>query len=285
MPPGEDQNRLRRTTQETREETPWRPEDDGPNAGVVLACEKRAGGAPARSGDTERYRPLHRGPMAVLHVFDDGLKSSESIRVRVTPFVIGREEGDLVLPHDPLMSARHAAIECTLGAEHPQWKLRDLDSSNGTFVQAKQSLLEPGREISIARRRFRFCPPETRDEGSEEPERESDVRRTIPWSSLMKRKNPEAAPSLVELLPDREGRRFPLSKSEQWIGRASKCEVLLDDPTVSPRHARVLKTRDGKWCVEDADSMNGLWVRVASLPLSSGAFFMLGEQVFLITLP
>jgi hypothetical protein len=46
-----------------------------------------------------------------------------------------------------------------------------------------------------------------------------------------------------------------------------------------------LKTRDGKWCVEDADSMNGLWVRVASLPLSSGAFFLLGEQVFLITLP
>jgi pSer/pThr/pTyr-binding forkhead associated (FHA) protein len=223
--------------------------------------------------------------MAVLQVFDDGLKSSDSVRVRTTPFVIGREEGDLVLPHDRLISTRHAAIEHTLAASRPQWSLRDLGSANGTFVQAKQSLLEPGREIAIARQRFRFCAPESQTDDSEEREPESDVRRTMSWSSLMKRRKPEAAPFFVEAMPDREGRRFPLSKSEQWIGRARDCAVLLDDPTVSPRHARVFKARDGKWYVEDANSLNGLWVRIASLPLSTGAFFLLGEQVFMITFP
>jgi pSer/pThr/pTyr-binding forkhead associated (FHA) protein len=223
--------------------------------------------------------------MAVLHVFDDGLKSSESVRVRRTPFVIGREEGDLVLPHDRLISSRHAAIECAIADGQPQWSLRDLDSANGTFVQAKQSVLEPDREIAVARQRLRFVPPEVPESDDEEPARESDVRRTMPWSSLMKKRRPEPSPFLVESLPEGEGRRFGLFKDEQWIGRAAGCEIRLDDPTVTPRHARVFKARDGKWNVEDASSLNGLWIRVASLPLSSGAFFLLGEQVFVITFP
>lgn len=235
--------------------------------------------------DTDPYRPLHRPPMAVLNVFDDGLKTSESVRVRRTPFVIGREEGDLVLPHDRLISARHAAIECDASGGRPQWSLRDLNSANGTFVQAKQSVLEPDREFAIARQRLRFVAPVVEESDEEEPAPESDVRRTMPWSSLAKRKKSEPTSLLVESLPGRDGRRFALIKTEQWIGRAPGCEILFDDPTVSPRHARVFKGPDGKWHVEDASSLNGLWIRVAMLPLSSGAFFLLGEQVFLITFP
>jgi pSer/pThr/pTyr-binding forkhead associated (FHA) protein len=43
---------------------------------------------------------------------------------------------------------------------------------------------------------------------------------------------------------------------ELMVGRSSRCDVVLADPTVSRRHAR-LRFRDGRWTLEDLDSMNG----------------------------
>lgn len=279
-----DQDRLQRAGASPRDGARSLPAASRPAPDFLPAGDDLPGKA-ASHADTECYRPLRRPPMAVLQVFDDGLKSSESIRVRTTPFIIGREKGDLVLPHDRLISGSHAAIECTPSAGRAKWTLRDLGSANGTFVRVKQSLLEADREFTVARRRLRFVAPVVHDAAADLSESQSDVRRTLSWSSLVRRKQPEGVPSLVEALPQGEGRRFPLLKSEQWIGRTRDCAVYLDDPTVSPRHARVFKARDGKWCVEDANSLNGLWVRITSLPLSTGAFFLLGEQIFLITFP
>ena len=46
--------------------------------------------------------------MALLTVFDDGKTEGEDIRLRGNRFLIGRTEGDLQIPHDNLMSAKHA---------------------------------------------------------------------------------------------------------------------------------------------------------------------------------
>ncbi|HVL97863.1 MAG TPA: DUF3662 and FHA domain-containing protein [Egibacteraceae bacterium] len=43
------------------------------------------------------------------------------------------------------------------------------------------------------------------------------------------------------------------------VGRLPSCDIVLDDPSVSRRHARVARG-DGRWTVEDLGSTNGLHV-------------------------
>jgi pSer/pThr/pTyr-binding forkhead associated (FHA) protein len=43
------------------------------------------------------------------------------------------------------------------------------------------------------------------------------------------------------------------------IGSGSGCDIVIDDPTVSRRHA-TLKKAEATWTLEDLGSTNGTWV-------------------------
>ena len=79
-----------------------------------------------------------------------------------------------------------------------------------------------------------------------------------------------------------EGRAFyaDVKGRAARIGRnAAECEVAIDDPFTSPRHATVHHTPRG-WVVENSGA-NGLWVRIeAPLRLSVASQFLCGEQRF-----
>src|SRR5947209_5349177 len=47
-------------------------------------------------------RPTQRPPVASLTLFDDGKTDGELLRLRAARFVLGRSEGDFLLPHDEL---------------------------------------------------------------------------------------------------------------------------------------------------------------------------------------
>jgi hypothetical protein len=51
------------------------------------------------------------------------------------------------------------------------------------------------------------------------------------------------------------------------IGRGYGCDVLLDDPWVSPVHARLYRDLDGSLVLEDAGSENGLWAPGEAAPI------------------
>jgi hypothetical protein len=55
------------------------------------------------------------------------------------------------------------------------------------------------------------------------------------------------------------GRRFRVPSGRWTIGRDDGCDVIVDDPGVSRRHARVTNA-DGTLWVEDVGSTNGTWV-------------------------
>ena len=63
------------------------------------------------------FRPILRPPTPILTVCDDGSESGESVRIRKDRFVIGRTEGDLVIPHDTQISGRHAELRQSLVKE------------------------------------------------------------------------------------------------------------------------------------------------------------------------
>jgi len=82
-------------------------------------------------------------------------------------------------------------------------------------------------------------------------------------------------------LPGRER----LLDSGAIIGRARDCDVRLDDPLVSRRHARVLGSEIGTG-IEDLDSSNGLYVnggrRRGITPLHPGDVIQLGGTLWMV---
>ena len=226
------------------------------------------------------FRPLHRPPIPMLYILDDQQKAAEVVRLRKSPFTIGRLKGDIVLPLDSQLSGEHAQLTVREQEGQHTWWLKDLGSTNGTFVRASRIVLHPNQMLFIGGRRYIFAAPKTPLSGTDTSA--TDVPVTREWRLLSSQDASDSSPLLVELTEQGEGSSFPIMSEEQWIGRDRKhCSIILDDPMVSPRHARLSKNRRGRWCIEDAKSLNGVWAAVDEIALGKGGYFQCGEQRFL----
>lgn len=234
-------------------------------AGSSAAAESGGGTVPAPRGvdlvgrgvvdATPLTRPMFRAPMALLHVIDDGRETGETVRVRGDRVVIGRHEGDVVVPHDLLMGPRHAAIERTPDGS---WQLVDLGTGGGTFVRVTQARLRDGGELVVGSTRLVL--------------REVDL--TEAW--LLERSLRDVAAGL----PPDGGRRHECHAPVTTIGRTGHgCTIQLDDRFVSPLHAEFVRTARG-WKIRNA-GVNGVWVRIGDpVRLGEPSQFQCGEQRF-----
>ncbi len=271
---------------ETRDATRLESDDETRRArlsGQAPAADPGSEGKAADTGPAELQPqpelPLGRPPVGMLCVLDDGKLDGECLRLRADRTVLGRTDGDVRIPHDGLMSGRHAEIVRQPVAGGYRWFLVDLQSTNGTFVRIGSTPLRHENELLIGRGRYRFeaasaavpaagtpgTPPQTTQAWSESP-----VRPLVP--------------SLVELTPAGPVQRFNLTLPEYWIGRdAQGCPIARpDDVLVNARHARLFRDAKGQWHVENNKSLNGLWFRITEpIPLGGACQFRLGEQRFL----
>jgi hypothetical protein len=210
---------------------------------------------------TRRFRPSVRPPMALLVVVDDNQSSGEWVRIRATPFVIGRSRGNVTLPHELLMSGCHAEIRLLLEQDGHAWYLHDKESLNGTFVLVDAARPKTGDEFIIGSRRFRF-------ETGADPAQDAAV--------------------LVEMAGSVDGRRIQTTKGELLIGRdPAQCPAFLaDDPLLEREHARLYREPESaRWCLRRLHANDGIWARVSSVRLRHGCWFQLGEQRFRFLLP
>lgn len=77
---------------------------------------------------------------------------------------------------------------------------------------------------------------------------------------------PPAVAPLGAALAISDGRRFPLGDAPVVIGRLSECDISIDDPNISRRHATIT-VLDGTYRITDLGSTNGTKVngtRIAS---------------------
>ena len=101
---------------------------------------------------------------------------------------------------------------------------------------------------------------------------------------------PAAPPRRLRVVrpPPLSGTSFQLTDGEATLGRAPGCDVLLDDPTVSSRHA-VLSPRGGRLLVDDLGSRNGTLLNGRRLngptEVSVGDRISVGPNVELEVLP
>jgi pSer/pThr/pTyr-binding forkhead associated (FHA) protein len=216
---------------------------------VAAARSKQPPLPKAVAAEAAPFRPRLRDPLALLHVVDDGREDGEVVRLRGDRLVIGRSEGDVVVPHDISMSPRHAALERLADGG---WRLLDLGSSGGTFVRVTHARLRHGGEIQLGGTRLVF----------------QEVDLTEAW--------------FVEVRPAGDGRRHECLAPGVTIGRGgSGVLIALSDPFVSPIHAHVRRTQRG-WRIENA-GLNGLWVRIdGPVAMHGPSQFLCGEQRFVL---
>ena len=81
------------------------------------------------------------------------------------------------------------------------------------------------------------------------------------------------------------GKAFPLEKSELFIGRDLSNDVVINDPEVSRRHARLVQ-QGGSFMLEDLGSTNGSFIRGQRLSgpymLVPGEMITFGEKINLL---
>ena len=114
------------------------------------------------------------------------------------------------------------------------------------------------------------------------PSRSRQRMRNV-WSAVVERaasgavrRERSAAPLLLALDEAQDERLL--------VGRHWACDVVLEDPTVSRRHAQ-LTFRDGAWLIRDLASKNGTFLNGASViraSLRSGDVVAFGRQRILV---
>jgi hypothetical protein len=82
------------------------------------------------------------------------------------------------------------------------------------------------------------------------------------------------------IIQDGQISRCPIEKSPFRIGREPGNHLILNDSSVSRRHAEIVHNRDGVYSIQDLDSLNGVFVkdkRVKTAVLSEGCEIDIGD--------
>ena len=102
-----------------------------------------------RSVFSDGWQPLGRVP--AMRFLEVGTGNAQRIlALRQQRVTIGRaDDNDLILAQDPTVSRQHAVLERI----DDDWRIRDLSSSNGTFVNGMRittpTLINPGDRVSV----------------------------------------------------------------------------------------------------------------------------------------
>lgn len=72
------------------------------------------------------------------------------------------------------------------------------------------------------------------------------------------------------------GKHWTLDRPEMFIGRHEDCDIVLDDRTVSRRHARIMRDQKG-YILSDLDSKNGTFVN--GEPAAEGCRLQDGDDI------
>lgn len=241
---------LRRTAMESPERPPLQEEPQPPHPAPQ---PKAARGKPESAQNDGTVPCLATGiPTAILWILDDGQRTGQSVRMRKFPFLIGRSQGHVCIPHDADIEPLHLEISWRDLDSDPQILIRDLSTREGMFVRAVRARIRVGREIRLGSGRYRLSPS-----------------------------------SVLEEVASKTDRVLPLEQADVWLGRIPECAPLHlgADPMVDRQHAKLSRRGDGDWRIEDNDSLNGTWIRMSQVVVRSRAEILVGEQVLVVDIP
>jgi hypothetical protein len=110
----------------------------------------------------------------------------------------------------------------------------------------------------------------------------AELRRTVADVGCARRRLPPLPRSLRRGSPASPGAiavRLPAERAIV-VGRSSRCDVVLDEPTVSRRHLELRPAGDGRRLALDVGSLNGTWLlgrRIGRVMVRPGDELWLGD--------
>ena len=248
-------------------------------AAIPLATPvgKKAAIRTAKPAAATPFRPTARPAICMVTVLDDGKSDGEVLRIRGNRFVIGRSEGDFLIPHDEQISSKHIEISRQLVGGVHRWVVTDLQSTNGLFLRVSRTVLADRSEFLVGKGRFRFehtgtHSAETADYADSTP---------LPAGTVGFGDFAPAGqhPALVELVAGGIGNRILLTKPEYWIGTDASCAICRPhDPFTEPRHIHLFRDPKGAWTAQNNKTLNGLWFKVPQVTVEDGCLLQIGEQ-------
>jgi pSer/pThr/pTyr-binding forkhead associated (FHA) protein len=196
---------------------------------------------------------------------------------------IGRGDMNTIVVDSPRVSRNHARIEYN----GDSFSIRDLSSSNGTFVNGQRMEYLPcelknGDLIFLERFPIRF-------EIIHEVQKEADAF-ALPTVPLAGRTREVLKPRLVVIAGPETGREIVVGDNGMTIGRVSQStawEVHLNDRAVSRPHAR-LERNAMNYILIDLGSANGTTVNerliIAPIILNDGDIISMGDTKLIFSL-
>ena len=108
----------------------------------------------------------------------------------------------------------------------------------------------------------------------------------VPNTMMFDHQQPASAEPTAALINMTTDRSFPLSNPRVLIGRATNCDIVLDDLNASRTHAEIFRESPNVWGLADLGSTNGTLVNgkhIASVLLNDGDRITVGTTTFLFT--
>jgi len=225
---------------------------------------------------------LDRSPVAMMTSGPKALYSlvvvrpdgshGQACKIEKKETLLGRVEGEIRFPEDPLVSRRHAKFTIADNG----LMVEDMNSANGIFCRLRTPYSLQDRDVILmGRQMFRFViagnDSATASKGA--------ASKTTSSGKLTPQKG-----ELVRLLPGGvEENHYPMSAAENILGRSRGNATFPEDAYLSSQHAKV-KVEDGKFLLEDMQSGNGTFVQLRQkITLKDGDIILIGHQLLRIT--
>ncbi len=189
-----------------------------------------------------------------------------SYHLNATEHVAGRKQGAILFPEDNYLSPKHASFVYRDNILY----LRDEGSHNGTYLRIREPrVIDHGTEIMAGEQLLRIEPLALR---REYPMREDTLMYISPPKDYKFR--------IIQILRSgRPGASFCSTSNDVLIGREGCDMNFPEDRHMSRKHVR-LKWTDKGIRVEDADSKNGTFVRIADEEqLNHGDYVYFGSEL------
>ncbi|MFI9803525.1 FHA domain-containing protein [Streptomyces sp. NPDC052301] len=177
---------------------------------------------------------------------------------------VGRDPLSDIVLDDDRVSWHHAVLRC----DHDRWTLTDRDSTNGTYADGRRIAEWGVRPGSVIRFGNPADGPRAVLVGAPRPAPDRPAAVSLPELTGAFR-----CPSSVRPLPARTVR----------IGRAADNDLVVDDLSVSRRHAELRARADGTYEIVDLGSHNGTYLNgrpVTRAPVGPGDIVGIGHSAF-----
>lgn len=203
----------------------------------------------------------------------------QEFEISKSEITVGRGQTNDIVLQDTKVSRAHARFEFNASGEVT---VIDSGSTNGVRVngdRVERAVIQPGDVILIGESQFQYERASTEDRDLTIIDSEMDLDRTIADFVVPMVLNETATDRIVIHTPDKTWEVTLNDRVESLtIGRAATNDVVIEHPSISRAHARII--RDHRtFKIKDLNSSNGLIVngqKVEEIALEDGVAVKLG---------